>query len=311
MRKPELTVDQILSWADEYFARWKRWPNRKSGRIPRSLGETWCGVNLALRNNGRGLTVCCTLAQLLEERRGVPHRLHLPRLTERLILAWADGHFRRKGDWPNGESGPVLASPRERWSAIDRALRQGHRGLHGGSSLAKLLAAKRGVRRTYNLPPLTYRLILNWADDHHRRTGQWPTDRSGPVLAAPGENWQQVAWALEQGHRGLPPGGSLPQLLARNRGVRNRGHLPPLPVPKIRTWVLNHIKRTGRRPTHLSGPIPGSGGETWGGIEGASRHGWRGLQPGGSLFRIIKPLCPPGMDKPNRTTIRPSGSMVR
>jgi hypothetical protein len=39
-RAPELTIEQILGWADEWFDRAGKWPGQCSGRIPGGLGET-------------------------------------------------------------------------------------------------------------------------------------------------------------------------------------------------------------------------------------------------------------------------------
>jgi hypothetical protein len=57
--------------------------------------------------------------------------------------------------------------------AVDAALRDGNRGLPGGSSLTILLARHRRVRNPKALPRLTQRLVLAWIDAHHKRTGQW------------------------------------------------------------------------------------------------------------------------------------------
>jgi hypothetical protein len=76
-----------------------------------------------------------------------------PRLTEALILGWADAHEARSGRWPSALSGPVAAAPGENWTALDQALRRGVRGLPGGNSLARLLGRERGVgRRGWHSP---------------------------------------------------------------------------------------------------------------------------------------------------------------
>jgi hypothetical protein len=74
-------------------------------------------------------------------------------------------------------------------------------------------------------PPLSVGQVLEWADAHHARTGRWPNENSGPVEGAPGEAWSAVCAALRNGLRGLPRG-SLPRLLARRLGARNRCGLP-------------------------------------------------------------------------------------
>ena len=53
----------------------------------------------------------------------------------------------RTGKWPTKTSGPIPEAPGESWNAVTAALREGLRGLPGGSSLALLLAEKRGVRQ--------------------------------------------------------------------------------------------------------------------------------------------------------------------
>jgi hypothetical protein len=40
-------------------------------------------------------------------------------------------------------SGPIPEAPGENWHAVNLALYNGHRGLRGGSSLAKLLKGSR------------------------------------------------------------------------------------------------------------------------------------------------------------------------
>jgi hypothetical protein len=80
-----------------------------------------------------------------------------------------------------------------------------------------LLARERGVRNVRDLPALTEKLILTWADLHRKRTGRWPTENSGPVADAPGEVWANVNTALLQGLRGLPGGSSLAVLIATRR----------------------------------------------------------------------------------------------
>lgn len=65
---------------------------------------------------------------------------------------------------------------------------------------------------------LTIDRILEWADAHKQATGRWPSDRSGPVVDAYGENWGAIEGDLRVGRRGLPGGWTLVRLLARFRG---------------------------------------------------------------------------------------------
>src|SRR5450432_3058599 len=127
MRAPELSITQIVEWANEYHERTGRWPIRDSGRIPGSLGETWQKIDLALRRGGRGLPFKSSLAMVLFECCGVRNRVRLPRLSNRLILEWADDHHSRKGALPNTNSGKVLCAADETWRAIVSDLRNGRR----------------------------------------------------------------------------------------------------------------------------------------------------------------------------------------
>jgi hypothetical protein len=255
-RPPNLTVAQILAWADEYHGRTGKWPTTGPLRIAGSLGETWRRVDGALRVGCRGLPGGSSLPQLLAAERGYRNSGALPRLSIRQILALADAHYRRCGHWPTIESGAVIDANGETWKGIDAALRLGLRGLRRGTSLARLLARERGKRNPVDLPRLTLRQILSWADEHHRRTGQWPTSQSGPVHGVPGESWSKVAGALANGRRGLSGHGSLARLLARARGVARGETAPRLSLKQIRAWAKAHRRRTGEWPTTASGTIP-------------------------------------------------------
>src|SRR5438552_2767313 len=104
-----------------------------------------------------------------------------PRLTISKILAWADQHRKRTGDWPTQKSGRIAGADAETWGAVNHALYSGRRGLPAGSSLAKLLRERRGRPHQHFLPPLRVGQILVWADEHHGRTGDWPRADSGLV----------------------------------------------------------------------------------------------------------------------------------
>jgi DNA-binding CsgD family transcriptional regulator len=74
--------------------------------------------------------------------------------------------------------------------------------------------------------PLTIEQIIAWAEDHHQRTGKWPTQTSGPVLAAPGETWAAINQALRSGLRGLPRSSLSKVLREQFRLPERRGKKP-------------------------------------------------------------------------------------
>jgi hypothetical protein len=137
------TVKAILGWADAYYQHHRKWPNRRSGPIARVPGETWGAVHTALRRGLRGLPKGSSLPRFLELYRGVRNISHLPRLTDRRILRWADSYHRCTGKWPNTRSGPIQDSKGETWMNIQNALHLGLRGLPKGSSLFRFLKRHR------------------------------------------------------------------------------------------------------------------------------------------------------------------------
>src|SRR5262249_53569796 len=138
-------------------------------------------------------------------------------------------------------------------------------------------------------PQLSEALILAWCDDHHARTGRWPTSDSGSVLCTVGENYNALDMALRVGSRGLPGGSSLARLLAKHRGVRNPKQLPPLTEQVIVALADVHFWLTGSWPTSKSGPVTASPvpGETWARINFSLIQGKRGLPGGSSLARLL------------------------
>jgi hypothetical protein len=170
-----------------------------------------------------------------------------PALSAKQILAWADAHRERTGTWPKLSSGRVAGKPGETWQHIDAALRYGYRRLPGGSSLARLPAAKRSVWNPGALPRLSEGVILEWADAHFRRTGSWPSEKSGPVGGAPDEGWGGVDDALRRGRRRLPGSSSLGRLLEAERSVRGPGYRPPFTVDQILAWADAHRASTLHR----------------------------------------------------------------
>ncbi len=203
------------------------------------------------------------------------------------ILAWADAFHALHRRWPTRDCGRIANSLGETWMAVDVALQKGHRGLPGGSSLAKLLAEQRGHRHYFMTPRLSRKKILAWADAFYQQHGTWPSRDAGPVAEVPGETWLAIDAALHHGTRGLQGRSSLARLLAQYRGKRNPSALPPLSVEQIVAWAEAYRTLFGEWPTRGSGEV-GNRGEKWWAIDTALRYGFRGLPGGSSLSRLFK-----------------------
>ena len=220
--RPRLSVELVLAWTDAHRERTGAWPTVSSGQVAEDPQESWHLIDANLRSGGRGLPAGLSLPRLLDLHRGTRRAQDPPPLTIKRVLVWADAFHARCGSWPTTVSGAISESSGDTWGAIESALRHGLRGLPGGSSLAKLLAERRGKRNRLALPPLDVRQILIWADAFFARHGKWPGIKSGAIEDAPGESWQAINASLRDGCRGLPGGDSLPRLLDRCRHVRQR-----------------------------------------------------------------------------------------
>jgi hypothetical protein len=285
-RPPPLSIGQILDWADEHHARTGQWPNTTSGRTAGPDRMKWKTIDSALRMRCRGLTIKTSLSRLLYEQRGVGRLRDSSDLSVEQVLGWADAYHAQHGDWPTYQSGLVDGSPGNTWCGVNSALLNGFRGLPSGRSLASLLDDERGVRNIRNLPDLTIREILAWADAYYAEQGRWPDDDSGPIAESGGETWRAVVEALLGGKRGLKKS-TLQQLLARHRGRRNHLQLQPYDVKTILRWADRYFARHGDWPTVRSGPIPGAPQETWFKVSTALSVGLRGLPKGSSLAKLL------------------------
>lgn len=221
-----LTVPRILRWADSFHKQNAEWPHHDTKpAIPGTNGETWLGVDSALRSGIRGLPGGSSLARVLAEHRDVRNPGDLPPLSVGRVLEWADAFHERTGEWPKQKNWreAIPGTNGETWGNIIQAIALGLRGFPGGSTLFDLLSEHRGVRNVGNLLALTEDQILAWADAFFARHGGWPTCRCQDQLipGTVGERWFNIDQALRKGLRGLPDGSSLPKLLARRRGVPN------------------------------------------------------------------------------------------
>ena len=267
-----LTIELILAWADAHHAATGRWPRIDSGPVRDHPELNWMQVNRALSEGRRGLPGGTSLADLLQEHRGVRNKQNLPRLDVEQILAWADAHREATGEYPHSHSGPVRGVPGETWAIIHSALFKGLRGLPGGSSLAQLLAEPRVPRPADRR---AHPVLGRRPSRGHRPLADFVVVRSGPGV--PGETWPSLDDALKEGRRGLPGGITLAQLLAEHRRAPNIYTEPPLTAEQILAWADAHRAATGRWPSSRSGPVLHAEGEHWGSIETALRQGYRGL----------------------------------
>jgi hypothetical protein len=285
---PQLSIDQVLKWADAYRELHGRWPNARSGAIEGSNDETWGLVDSALRNGHRGIKSGGSLSQLLHKRRNVHSARLAPKLTIPKILRWVDAYYRANHKWPTARHNLIPDSGGETWARVDSAMKEGLRGLSGGTTLARLLGKERGVRNRKNLPRLSVKKILACADTYYKRHGRWPGMSKTEIPGSQHETWLSVDHGLRAGNRGLSGRSSLARLLAAHRGKRNPTALPRLQVPKIFKWMESYFKRWKLWPTKRSGLVAEASGDTWSALDYALMAGGRGLEGGLSLAKLRK-----------------------
>ena len=134
---------------------------------------------------------------------------------------------------------------------------------------------------------LTVDEILEWAKHHFEATGDWPTYKSGNVLADETENWGAIRSALVGGSRGLPRGLSIEKLLYDKLGVVGVRSGKALTEDLIIKMAKAHHKKTGKYPTSKSAWVL-EGSDSWASISYALASGIRGLSGGSSLAKLLE-----------------------
>ena len=295
---PKVTEAQILIWSDSFYQSNGRWPSCDSGEITDAPGETWRGINNALKKNKRGLSISCSLAEFLRQHRGKRIPAKAPRLSFPLVLRWIDEHKESTGQYPDSGSGPIPQQPGETWSTVAAAMASGSRGFTRAITLAEFLRENNRTRERRRRaapankpftqrPPLTIKQVLAWADEHHRIHGRWPNSASGQVARQEGENWQNINSALRVGLRKLPGGSSLAMLLNEFRGARNTGKLPPLTEQQILEWADAHYAVKGKWPRTTDQAVICAPTEKWSNVDACLGQGLRGLPGGSSLPKLL------------------------
>ncbi len=90
-RVPDLTVTQILKWADHYYMFHGRWPSERLGMVSGAFrGDLACYQSTP--KTGGGVCPGASLARLLKEHRHSGKTPTFPDFDIAQILSWADAH---------------------------------------------------------------------------------------------------------------------------------------------------------------------------------------------------------------------------
>lgn len=128
---PMLTIEKIAEWATSWNLRTDGWPKADSGKIPDSGGESWDGVNWALRKGRRGLPGGSSLKEFLRGRFGatIKRRSSLSRTSS---ISSSDEHVQevkrkmrdwhgRTGSWPSRKSTTIKGN-NTNWHLVTKSL---------------------------------------------------------------------------------------------------------------------------------------------------------------------------------------------
>jgi hypothetical protein len=209
-------------------------------------------------------------------------------LTIGEVLAWADAHHARTGQWPAPSSGKVDGVPHETWAKIDNALARGYRGFPGGFTLHELLFEARGARYRYARKNAKLKRILAWACAHFETHGIWPHRRSGTIPDSDGETWGSIYNSLRSGKYARRRRRAIERLVAKRRVPNALNKPADLSIAQILRWADTYFKVHGRWPTAKSRGLRMGPTVSWRIIEEALRLGMRGLPGGKSLEGVLE-----------------------
>ncbi len=216
-------------------------------------------------------------------------------LSDEAILSAAKEHFHAHGKLPTAHSSePVPGLPGESWSAIDRALTHGFRGLDPGRSLSRLL---KPLRVELGLERITFsrQTVFAACQKYTELYGRVPTRTSPePVPGLPEETWLSIDSAGYEGRRGLASGDSLASIVQPLRDELTLLDPARLSHPRIVSAIREYYGLYGKLPSeNSSGEVPGIPDTSWKAISQACRDGHRGLPKGGASFgQILASLRP-------------------
>lgn len=290
-----LSEDYIAEKAAAFCSRNGSYPKctSRSIVIDGHPGDTWKCYDKALRRGGRGLPGGSSLPKLLKDRFGERNISNLHSLDESFVVDRVAEYFQANGKYPrfDDRSQVLNGHPGDTWKRYDSALRNGRRGLPGGSSVADLLERHFGVCNPMNMPELDERFIVDRLIQHKSEFGSLPIAKSNTQVLGgyPCDTWKGYNSALVLGCRGLPGGSSLSKLMQTQFGVRNHMNLPRLTEEYISDRISDHHELLGKYPSARCRKqvVGGYEGDTWSGYNASLAQGLRGLPGGSSLAKLL------------------------
>lgn len=137
---PTLSRKVLSKWVSD----WRKsnngkYPNKNSGAIPGTNGETWANINAAIVDERRGLVGYRSLADFVHREFGARLRYRLPDLSVPGIVVWLESHWQIEGEFPSRNSGDIPGTDGETWGSVFSAAHNGRRGLTRGYGVTRII----------------------------------------------------------------------------------------------------------------------------------------------------------------------------
>lgn len=287
--------EELSQWITSHYAFFRELPNAKCGKIGASGNRfTWQEVQSILMHGWEDVPAGTTLSVYLKKYRFS----HIP-LTVDQVLHWIDDYRLYAGEFPEARGVEmILGANGETWKDIDRALREGQRGLPSGSEACTLaefirrhrLSEDKPKRENPVLANLNKDAIVAWAREFDRAFGRLPRATDGAIPGTD-ETWAGINAAMSDGTRGFEGGLTLRQFLGQYFDTTPRVGRPKNPNKVINRanilhWIEEYREEHGVFPEIGSGKIRNTP-FSWRVIASTLAKGDNDLPGGSSLKQFI------------------------
>lgn len=298
---PEFTREQLKGWIGRFIETHGKKPNKRDGIVEFTgsdfKGITWNAINTALNRGNRSFSPGSSLASFTETEFGIKNPKRKPTLSEDGIRELIQNFIARHGRKPQKTDGLIEHHEGNlSWQIIDRRLRDGNKGLSGGSSLAIFSETHFGIRDQVKIPEVSLDLIRFYIQKHFAKYKKYPTSKSGKIEFAEGElkgiSWHSVNQAIKAGKTSLPKGSTLADYIQSEFGVTNPKNPKLLSEEIVLSWIQKFIDKNGKKPNVNDGVIEFADSIfpalTWRLLNNCLSKGRRGFSGGSSLAKLIE-----------------------
>lgn len=167
---------------------------------------------------------------------------------------------------------------------LANSFRKGLRGLDGNISFPEFANQVLGLKEKKDLD---VSMIIKELKKYHKKNKKYPNKRDASFFLADGTSATSLDQALRMGFRGLDGGSSLAKLIEEISGKPSHTNKMKLTESIIKKEIISFYMKNKQYPTQCSKESKPFG-STWVSIDLALRSGFRGLEGGSSLSKLVK-----------------------